>query len=113
MSFQEITIENCRHEFVEKLDYVSICKICKHKIYHYDNFGVKIVKGLFNLEPDVEFEKTDSVNYLHDKITESIALKFAEHIISLKDSELDSIDYHYYLNSNIEEMYLKFLTLSK
>lgn len=43
----------------------------------------------------------------------NISIDFAKYVIELKDSDIDSIDYHYYLNSTIEEMFIKFIYLKQ
>lgn len=45
------------------------------------------------------------------KIYDEFTIEFTEWVIYLKDSDIDSIDYHFYLNSTIEELLYKYKTL--
>ncbi len=66
MAWQDITIENCNHRFCVDDKYTSTCRICGEKKYRYENFGVKIVKGLFDINPEIVKDVTDTINYLFD-----------------------------------------------
>jgi hypothetical protein len=57
-------------------------------------------------------EDNKSVDMLFD-LFKNITVEFTKYVIDLKDSNIDSIDYHYYLNSTIEEMFIKFLYLKQ
>lgn len=46
-----------------------------------------------------------------EKISDEFTINFTKWVIELKDSDIDSIDYHFYLNSSIEELLYKFKSL--
>ena len=73
MSFSELTQENCNHRFCVDDKYTSTCRICGEKKYKYENFGVKVVKGLFDMNPEIVKDVTDTINYLHDNLLISFA----------------------------------------
>ena len=85
MSFTELTIENCNHRFCVDDKYTSTCRICGEKNYRYENFGVKVVKGLFDMNPEVVKDVTDTINYLHD----NALIYFAEwYLFTQKESDV-------------------------
>lgn len=73
MSFQEIKRKKCDHRFCVEDKYTSSCRICGEKKYKYENFGVKIVLGMFGFDPIVFRNDVDTINYLHDNLLISFA----------------------------------------
>jgi len=87
MAFQDITIENCNHRFNVVDKYKSTCRICGEIKYRYENFGVKIVLGLFGFDPIVFKNDTDSINYLFDNYRLDFARWF-----SFAEKEYDNFE---------------------
>jgi len=77
MAFSELTKENCNHRFVVATKYVSTCRICGEKKYRYENFGVKIVLGMFGDDIYTFRDEIDNINYLHDNALISFAEWFS------------------------------------
>lgn len=46
-----------------------------------------------------------------EKKSDNFTIKFTEWVISLKDSDIDSLDYHLYLNSTIKELLKEYKNL--
>ena len=65
-----------------------------------------------------KFKTSNRFDFVNGFVTGSefsydLFIEFIKYVIELKDSDIDSIDYHYYLNSTIEEMFIKFISLKQ
>lgn len=60
------TKKQCRHRFIEASNYTAQCKYCGEKKDLLDNFGVKIILGIFGFDPEIWEEETNTINILHE-----------------------------------------------
>jgi hypothetical protein len=77
------------------------------------NEGEKVFKDYAE-----KFKTANRFDFVNGFVTGSeysyeLFIEFTKYVIDLKDSDIDSIDYHYYLNSTIEEMFINFLYLKQ
>lgn len=79
--------ENCNHRIIVDSKYKSSCRICKEEFYKYDDFGVKIVLGIFGFTPEVFEYEVKTINYLY----ENFLLDFAKWF-SFMEKQVDNFE---------------------
>ena len=95
---QLLTEKKCNHRFCVDDKYTSTCRICGEKKYKYENFGVKIVLGIFGFDPIIFKNDTENINYLFDNYRLDFARWF-----SFAKKEFDNFEK--YTDKEIINMY--------
>ena len=90
-TLENILEENCNHRFTIENKYKYSCRKCNESFYKFEDFEVKIVKGIFNKNPEDFENETQTIKYLF----EGFLMEFAEwyKFMSEQNDDFEKINY--------------------